>query len=99
MTGTACSPQPDAGDESYVILITIDGFPHKSFELGPVARDLAWTGTAVHLIRERCPNVMLFHLLNVDWTHHRFGKGNNPGYTALAYADANIRMVLEEILE
>lgn len=71
----------------------------ESFELGQVARDRIWTEAAVHLIRERRPNVMLFHLLNVDWTHHQFGKGTNPGNTALAYADANIRMVLDALEE
>jgi len=52
-----------------------------------VGRDYIWTETACHLIRERKPNLLLLHLLNVDSTHHAEGAQSPPGYTANAYAD------------
>ncbi len=69
----------------------------EAFQLGPVARDYVWTKATTHLIRSRQPNVMLLHLLNVDGTHHGHGAKTNPGNTALAYADANVRTVVEAI--
>ena len=71
----------------------------EAFQLGPVARDYVWTQATTHLIRSRQPNVMLLHLLNVDGTHHGHGAKTNPGNTALAYADANVRMVLDALEE
>jgi len=52
-----------------------------------VGRDYIWTETACHIIRQRKPNLLLLHLLNVDSTHHAEGAQSPPGYTANAYAD------------
>lgn len=52
-----------------------------------VGRDLIWTEAACHLIRQRKPNLLLVHLLNVDATHHALGPQTPAGYTANAYAD------------
>jgi predicted AlkP superfamily pyrophosphatase or phosphodiesterase len=57
---------------------------------GP-ARDDIWTKAACHVLRERKPNLMLFHLLNTDATHHRYGPQSPASYTALALADFYIR--------
>ncbi len=51
------------------------------------ARDWVWTEAACHLIRERKPNLLLVHLLNVDSTHHAFGPQTPAGYTANALID------------
>ncbi len=50
-------------------------------------RDHVWTEAAAHVIRERKPNLLLIHLLNVDTTHHAEGPQTPAGYTANAYAD------------
>jgi predicted AlkP superfamily pyrophosphatase or phosphodiesterase len=70
-----------------------------AFNLGAVSRDYVRTKAAAHLIQSRQPNVLLLHLLNVDGTHHGFGKQSNPGNTALAYADANVRVILDALEE
>ena len=36
-------------------------------------RDEVWTNAAVHILREHRPNLLLFHLLALDSTQHRYG--------------------------
>ena len=70
----------------------------KSFSANSVVgRDYVWTEAACHVIRERRPNLMLLHLLNVDATHHAEGPQSPPGYTANAYADMCVGRVLEAL--
>ena len=68
-------------------------FRHAS----PAGADHTWTATATHLIRSRTPNLLLFHLLNVDTMHHRHGAPSWPGFTALAYADTQVKRILEAL--
>lgn len=63
----------------------------------PVWRDYYWTEAAVHIIKKHRPNLLLFHLLNVDSTHHRYGPKSWAGYTALAYADARVQEILDAL--
>ena len=63
----------------------------------PPQRDHVWTEAACHVIRERKPNLMFIHLLNVDATHHAEGAQTPAGYTANAYADACLRRIVEAI--
>lgn len=65
---------------------------------GP-ARDRVWTQAACHVIRTRQPNLLLFHLLNVDSIHHQHSAKSSAGYSAVAYADACIGEVLAAIEE
>ena len=53
---------------------------------GP-GRDEVWTKAACHVIRARRPHLLLFHLLNTDGIHHRYGPESPASYTALALAD------------
>lgn len=66
-------------------------------KLSTPARDRIWTQTACHVIRQRKPHLLLFHPLNVDGTHHRYGPQTPAGYTAVAYADTLVRDVLETL--
>jgi predicted AlkP superfamily pyrophosphatase or phosphodiesterase len=50
-------------------------------------RDNMWTNAAIHMVKQHRPNLLLYHTLNTDATHHRYGPGTDPSYTALAYAD------------
>ncbi len=63
---------------------------------GP-ARDRIWTDAVCHSIRTRKPNLVLFHPLNLDSTHHKYGPQTPAGYTAVAYADTLVRDVLKAI--
>ncbi len=60
-------------------------------------RDEIWTAAAEHLIINHQPNLLLFHLLNVDSTHHQFGEGTHPGFTALTLADAHVQRILNAL--
>lgn len=62
-----------------------------------VWRDEKWTAAAVHIIRKHRPNLLIFHLLNTDGTHHRYGPRTPAGYTALAYADTNVQKVVDAL--
>jgi len=50
-------------------------------------RDNMWTRAAIYLFKQHKPNLLLYHTLNTDGIHHRYGPEPDPGYTALAYAD------------
>ncbi|MCC5942088.1 MAG: alkaline phosphatase family protein [Balneolaceae bacterium] len=69
-----------------------------TFRSGGILRhDEVWTATAEHLIINHQPNVLLFHLLNVDGTHHEFGEGTRPGLTALTLADTQVKRIVEAL--
>lgn len=63
----------------------------------PPEADHTWTAAATHLIETRTPDLLLFHLLNVDTMHHRHEASSWPGYTAMAYADAQVKRILEAL--
>jgi predicted AlkP superfamily pyrophosphatase or phosphodiesterase len=63
----------------------------------PASRDLAYTQVAEHIILRHQPRLMLAHLLNVDAAHHAYGAGSPAGYSAIAYADACVRQILEAL--
>lgn len=78
----------------------LEGGPDVSYRHGsPPGADYTWTSAATHLIESRTPNLLLFHLLNVDTMHHRHGPSSWPGFTALAYADAQVNRILEALEE
>ncbi len=66
-------------------------------KLGTPARDHIWTRAVCHTIRERKPSLVLFHPLNVDAVHHRYGPQTPAGYTAVAYADTLVREVVNAV--
>lgn len=49
--------------------------------------DDIWTRAACYMFKKHKPNFLMYHTLNTDSTHHRFGPESPPSYTALAYAD------------
>lgn len=52
-----------------------------------VWRDHVWTQAAIHMFKRHRPNLLLYHTLNTDAMHHRYGPDSDPGHTALAFAD------------
>lgn len=77
-------------------ILTAEDIANFSKLSGP-ARDRIWTQAACHVIRKRKPNLVLFHPLNVDSIHHRYGPQTPAGYTAVAYADTLVRNVVDAI--
>lgn len=65
--------------------------------LSPISRDRIWTQAACHAIRTHQPSFLMFHLLNVDAVHHRYGPRTWAGYSAVAYADRCVQDVLDAL--
>lgn len=63
----------------------------------PTDADYTWTSTATHLIKNRTPDLLLFHLLNVDTIHHRHEVSSWPAYTAMSYADTQVKRILDAL--
>ncbi|MDB5347990.1 MAG: Type phosphodiesterase / nucleotide pyrophosphatase [Schlesneria sp.] len=68
-------------------------------KLSGTVRDRVWTQAVCHVIRQRKPNLVLFHPLNLDSTHHRYGPQTSAGYTAVAFADTLVKDVVSAIDE
>ena len=62
-----------------------------------VWRDAMWTRAASFVFRKHQPNLLLFHPLNTDSTHHRYGPGSPAGISALALADRLVGELLRAI--
>jgi predicted AlkP superfamily pyrophosphatase or phosphodiesterase len=62
-------------------------------------RDQIWTDAAVHILREHKPNLLLFHLLSLDSTHHTYGPQSLAGLDAMAFLDSCVARLLEAIRE
>jgi predicted AlkP superfamily pyrophosphatase or phosphodiesterase len=63
---------------------------------GP-ARDDVWTQAACHIVKQRKPHFLLFHLLNTDGVHHRYGPQTPASYTALALADVFVGRLVDAL--
>ncbi len=60
-------------------------------------KDQIWTAAAVHVLRERSPNLMLVHLLVTDSLQHQYGPLSPAAYTAIALADAHVAEILRAV--
>jgi predicted AlkP superfamily pyrophosphatase or phosphodiesterase len=60
-------------------------------------KDQIWTAAATHVLRNRRPNLMLFHMLICDSTQHKYGPQSPAAYTALALADSQLAEVLRAL--
>ena len=60
-------------------------------------RDQFWTDAAIHILREHKPNLLLFHLLSLDATHHTYGPRSLAGNGAIAFLDSCVARLLEGI--
>lgn len=60
-------------------------------------RDYVWTEAASHILRTHRPNLLLYHLLNLDSTHHRYGPRTPAALNTMAYLDTQVGRVMETI--
>lgn len=60
-------------------------------------RDQTWTTAGVHLIREHKPNLLLFHLLTLDSTHHSYGPGTLAATDAIAFLDSCVARLVDAV--
>jgi predicted AlkP superfamily pyrophosphatase or phosphodiesterase len=62
-----------------------------------VWRDHVWTEAAAHIIRSRRPNLLLYHLLNLDSVHHRYGPRTHAALATMSLLDAHVARILEAV--
>jgi predicted AlkP superfamily pyrophosphatase or phosphodiesterase len=73
----------------------LEGFAAKNI----LWRDHIWTLAAAHIIRQHRPNLLLFHLLNLDSTQHRYGPRTPAAMDAMAHLDTQVAIILKTIEE
>jgi predicted AlkP superfamily pyrophosphatase or phosphodiesterase len=61
------------------------------------ARDDVWTRAACHIVTQRKPHLLLFHLLNTDGIHHKYGPQSPASYTAMALADVHVGRLVDAL--
>jgi predicted AlkP superfamily pyrophosphatase or phosphodiesterase len=59
-----------------------------------VYRDHIWTSAAAHILAQHRPNLLLFHLLNLDSTQHRYGPRTHAATTTMAYLDGQVASIV-----
>lgn len=70
----------------------------KSFlALSAPAKDQVWTATACHIVEKHKPNLLLFHLLITDGTHHKYGPQSPASYVAVGLADSHVNQLLQSL--
>lgn len=62
-----------------------------------VWRDYIWTQAAAHIIRQHRPNLMMYHLLNLDSTQHRYGPRTPAAMTTMAHLDAQVAHIVDAV--
>jgi predicted AlkP superfamily pyrophosphatase or phosphodiesterase len=62
-------------------------------------RDDIWTKAAVHILREHRPNVLLFHLLTLDSTQHRYGPRTPAAMNTMALLDTQVATIVRTLEE
>jgi arylsulfatase A-like enzyme len=60
-------------------------------------RDHIWTEAAAHILREHRPALLLFHLLNLDSTQHRYGPRTPAAQTAMAHLDSAVATIVDTL--
>ena len=66
-------------------------------KLSAATRDALWTRAASFVFTKHRPNLLLFHPLNTDGQHHRYGPGSPEGIAALKLADGFIGELVRAI--
>ena len=64
-----------------------------------VYRDHIWTAAAAHILAQHRPNLLLFHLLNLDSTQHRYGPRTPAAMTTMALNDSHVAKIVETLEE
>ena len=62
-----------------------------------VWRDRMWTQAAAHIIEKHRPNLMMFHLLNLDSTQHRYGPRTHAAMTTMSLLDAQVAEIVAAV--
>ncbi|TVR19246.1 MAG: alkaline phosphatase family protein [Balneolaceae bacterium] len=60
-------------------------------------RDEIWLQSALYLIKNRMPNLMMIHLLNLDSSVHRLGLSTEVSKRALKLADSQLERIIQAL--
>jgi predicted AlkP superfamily pyrophosphatase or phosphodiesterase len=60
-------------------------------------RDHIWTAAAAHVIRQHRPHLLMFHLLNLDSTQHRYGPRSPAATNTMALIDTHVATILDAL--
>lgn len=61
--------------------------------------DSIWTKAAIHIMKTHKPNLLMYHTLNTDATHHSYGPASMASHTALAFADRLVGDLVQAVEE
>jgi predicted AlkP superfamily pyrophosphatase or phosphodiesterase len=67
------------------------------FKSSSVWRDQIWSNAAAFITRRHKPNLGLYHLLNLDGTHHTYGPRTSAGFTGIAFADTRVQQIVDAV--
>jgi len=62
-------------------------------------RDQIWTRAAAYLIKQHQPDLLLYHLLSLDSTHHEYGPNTLAGRAAIAFLDSCVEKIVAAVRE
>jgi hypothetical protein len=62
-------------------------------------RDHVWTMAGAHILKQHRPNLLLFHLLNLDSIQHRYAPRTPAAMTAMAHLDTQVATLMETLDE
>jgi predicted AlkP superfamily pyrophosphatase or phosphodiesterase len=62
-------------------------------------RDEVWTSAAIYILRAHRPNLLLFHLLALDSTQHRYGPRTPAAMTSMALLDTQVARIVRTLEE
>jgi predicted AlkP superfamily pyrophosphatase or phosphodiesterase len=62
-----------------------------------IFRDHIWTEAAAHILRRHQPNLLLFHLLTLDSTQHRYGPRTPAAMSAMVHLDTQVARIVQAI--
>jgi predicted AlkP superfamily pyrophosphatase or phosphodiesterase len=62
-------------------------------------RDHVWTTAAAHILKQHRPHLLLFHLLNLDSTQHRYAPRSPAAMTAMAHLDTQVATIVRTLEE
>ncbi len=65
----------------------------------PAWRDEKWTQAAIHIVKKHKPNLLLFHLLNIDSINHSAGPKTAASNASYALADKHVGELLRAVEE
>ncbi|MEN6537725.1 MAG: alkaline phosphatase family protein [Bryobacteraceae bacterium] len=92
-------PNPDGPVEKELIARgTVSREDVAKFREGGITwRDRIWTEAAIHILTTHKPNLMLYHLLNMDSTHHKYGPMSLASYNAFGFADDRVKEIYDAL--